>query len=108
MAMMVLAIALLGVAQLQITAIQGNRFSYDMTLASALASDELERMVQVYHRDPVSVSCLPPETLVRSDLVFNRTCVLTGTEPGHRTAEVTVTWRNAQGLDRRVVARTLL
>ena len=108
MAMMILAVALLGVAQMQITAMQGNRFSYDMTQASILASDELERMVQVYYRDPITVSCSLPETLERSNLVFNRTCALTGTELGHRTVEVTITWRNAQGLDRRVATRTLL
>lgn len=107
-AMLVLAIALLGLAQLQITAIQGNRFSYDMTEASSLASDTLEQLVQVYFRDPASVTCPLTETLVRSSLTFTRTCTLTGVEPGHRAATVTVTWRSQHGVDRRVMVQSLL
>lgn len=107
-AMVIMAIALLGLAQLQITAIQGNRFSFDMTEASSLASNTLEQLVQVYFQDPASVTCPPQEALLRSNLVFTRTCTLSGNEPGHRTATVTLTWRDQHGVDRRVTVRSLL
>ncbi len=44
-AMVILAIGLLGVAQMQITAIQGNVFGSGMTAASSLASNTIERLM---------------------------------------------------------------
>ena len=107
-ALFIFSIALLGLAQLQITAIRGNRSSYDMGVATSVASDSLEEMVQTYSSDPEKVVCPPVKTFIRSSLTFTRTCVLDGGETGQRTVTVTVSWRNVNGMDREVAIESLL
>ena len=107
-AMVILSIALLGIAQLQITAILGNRFSYDTSVATSLASDALEQLVHVYSADPAQVTCPPKKAFVRSNLTFTRVCSLIGIQSGQRKVTMTVTWRNASGADRSVVVGSFL
>jgi prepilin-type N-terminal cleavage/methylation domain-containing protein len=104
-AMVILSIALLGIAQMQLSAMQGNRSSYDMTEASALGSDMIEQMVLQNWKDPTTVACPVNDSVVRSNITYNRicTCTLPGggsctTPPpdgsiGQRVATVTVTWQ---------------
>jgi prepilin-type N-terminal cleavage/methylation domain-containing protein len=107
-AVTILAIALLGAAQLQITTIQGNRFSFDMTVAASLACDTLEDLVQANAGDPAQVTCPPQEVFVHSGLAFTRTCALAGAELGQRAVTVTVTWRKKGGIERRVALESFL
>jgi prepilin-type N-terminal cleavage/methylation domain-containing protein len=95
-AMVILAIAMLGIAQLQLSAIQGNRSSYDMTEASALASDMIEQMVLQNWKDPTTVGCptgasMAPVT--QSNITYTRSCTPGGGSIGQRVFTVTVNWR---------------
>jgi len=107
-AMMILSIGLLGLAQLQITSIRGNHSSFTMTTATSVASGGLEALVQSYWQDSSAVTCPAPETLTQDNLNFTRSCEITGVEEGQRTAVVTVTWRGQSGADRTVEVKTLL
>ena len=95
-AMVILAIALLGIAQMQISAMQGNRSSYDTTEASALASDMLEQMVVQSWNTSSVVACPPNDSVIRSNITYNRACGLAGATVGQRLATVTVTWTGQQ------------
>jgi type IV pilus assembly protein PilV len=106
-AMVILAIALLGIAQMQISAMQGNRSSYDTTEASAAASDMLEQMVLQSWKDPTAVACPPGDSVVRSNITYTRTCTLGAGTIGQRTATVTVNWRG-QNRDRQLQVDSLL
>jgi type IV pilus assembly protein PilV len=96
-AMIILAIALLGIAQMQISAMRGNRSSYDMTEASALASDFLEQLVLQNGNDPATVSCPPGDSVVRSNITYTRICTPGGGTIGQRVFTVTVTWQGQSG-----------
>lgn len=106
-AMVILAIALLGIAQMQITAMEGNRSSYDTTEASALASDMLEQIVVQSWNNPDVVNCPPNDSVPRSNITYNRSCLLGGGSPGQRLATVTVTWRG-QDRARQLIVNSLL
>ena len=107
-AMIILAIALLALAQLQITSIRGNRFSYNMTIATSLASNGLEQMVQAYWGNPNTVSCGAAETIDQANLSFQRTCTISAGDVGQRIATVIVNWQNANGKQQQVTANSLL
>jgi type IV pilus assembly protein PilV len=98
-AMVVLAIALLGIAQMQLSAMQGNRSSYDMTEASVLASDMLEQMVIMSWKErittpPTTVTCPVNDTVVKSNITYTRQCLFGAGTIGQRLATVTVTWQD--------------
>lgn len=106
-AMVILAIALLGIAQMQISAMQGNRSSYDTTEASAVASDVLEQMVLQSWKDPTAVTCPPADSVVRSNITYTRTCTLGAGTIGQRAATVTVNW-HGQNRDRQLQINSIL
>ncbi|HUK55796.1 MAG TPA: prepilin-type N-terminal cleavage/methylation domain-containing protein [Nitrospiria bacterium] len=91
-AMVILAIALLGIAQMQISAMQGNRSSYDTTEASALASDMLEQLVLQSWNNPDVVNCPPDDSVAPANITYSRHCDLGAGSTGQRLATVTVTW----------------
>jgi len=92
-AMIILAIALLGIAQMQLSAMQGNRSSYDMTEASALASEMMEQMIIQNWKDPTTVACPLADAIVRSNITYTRVCSPGVGSIGQRVFMVTVTWR---------------
>lgn len=96
-AMVILAIALLGIAQMQISAMRGNRSSYDTIEASAIASDFLEQLVLQSGNDPATVSCPPGDSVVRSNITYARICTPGGGSIGQRVFRVTVTWQGQSG-----------
>jgi len=110
-AMVILAIALLGIAQMQISAMQGNRSSYDTTEASALASDMLEQMVVQSWNNSSVVACPANDSVVISNISYIRQCQLNGATVGQRVATVTVTWKGTQNTtnnDHQLVVQSLL
>lgn len=107
-AMVVLSIALLGIAQMQLSAMQGNRSSYDMTEASALASDMIEQMVLQNWKDPTTVACPANDSVVRSNITYTRQCLLGAGTTGQRVATVTVTWPGKNSTVHSLVVNSLL
>ena len=106
-AMVILSIALLGIAQMQISAMQGNRSSYDMTEASALGSDMIEQMVLQNWKDPTTVACPATDTVVRSNITYTRICTTGGGSIGQRVFSVTVNWQT-KNIIHALVVNTLL
>jgi prepilin-type N-terminal cleavage/methylation domain-containing protein len=110
-AMVILSIALLGIAQMQLSAIQGNRSSYDMTEASALGSDMIEQMVLQNWKDPTTVACPVPanDSVVRSNITYTRQCTPgVGSIIGQRVFAVTVTWQGKNSTTHSLVVNSLL
>lgn len=108
-ALIILAIALLGIAQMQISAMQGNRSSYDITEASALASDIIEQLVIQSWNPSVTVTCLSSDIVVLSNISYTRQCnpPTAGGQIGQRLFRVTVTWYD-QNRNRSLTASSLL
>lgn len=62
-ALVILAIGLLAVAQMQITAIKGNAYGSEMTSASSLASNTIERFMGLPYTDlDLMLTGPPPDT----------------------------------------------
>ena len=107
-AMVILAVALLGIAQMQLSAMQGNRSSYDLTEASAIASDFIEQMVLQNWKDPTTVACPANDTVVRSNITYTRICTTGGGSIGQRVFMVTVTWQGKNSTVHSLVLNSLL
>jgi prepilin-type N-terminal cleavage/methylation domain-containing protein len=108
-AMVILSIALLGIAQMQLSAMQGNRSSYDMTEASALASDMIEQMVLQNWKDPTAVKCPANDFVIRSNITYTRICTPPGVVLiGQRVFAVTVTWQGKSSTVHSLVVNSLL
>mgnify|MGYP001571854805 FL=1 len=60
-ALVILAIGLLAIAQMQITAIKGNAYGSEMTSASSLASNTLERLMALPYTDVAPLTVPPPD-----------------------------------------------
>jgi type IV pilus assembly protein PilV len=88
-AMTILAIGMMGVAGLQITAINGNSFSIKKTEASALAADKIEAYQNIAYAD------IPTGTETENGLgIFTRTTTVEKDVPVNnaKTITVNVTW----------------
>jgi type IV pilus assembly protein PilV len=59
-ALVILAIGLLAVAQMQITAIKSNAYGSGMTSASSLASNTIERLMALPFTDPALLPTIAP------------------------------------------------
>lgn len=103
-AMTIMAVALLGLAKMQFTSIKGNRFSLDMTQASAFASEGMEMML--WQTNSANVACFAPDNRVIANLIFNRQCVLGAGVQGRRPVQVTVSWSDRNAAVRNVVFNT--
>jgi type IV pilus assembly protein PilV len=69
-ALIILAVGLLGIAGLQITSIKGNSFSRYMTQASILAQNKLENLRNLPFDDQKLTGAQPTEQITKSGLVF--------------------------------------
>jgi type IV pilus assembly protein PilV len=69
-ALIILAVGLLGIAGLQITSIKGNSFSSYVTQASILAQNKLENLRNLPYEDPKLTGGQPAEQITKSGIVF--------------------------------------
>ena len=53
-AITVFAIGILAVGRMQITAIKGNSFANDLTKATTLAQDRMEKLIGLFYTDPLN------------------------------------------------------
>jgi len=94
--LVVLAIGILAIAGMQITAIKGNYFSGSLTQATILAQDKMEELKNTSYDSVTSGSdtkTIPPgggTTFTRAWNVVNTTTTM-------KTITVTVTWTEAVG-----------
>ena len=70
LALIILAVGLLGIAGLQITSVQGNSFSTQVTQASILAQNKLENLRNLPYDDPKLTGGQPAEQITKSGIVF--------------------------------------
>jgi len=69
-ALIILAVGLLGIGGLQISSIKGNSFSSHVTQASILAQNKLENLRNLPYDDPKLTGGQPVEQITKSGLVF--------------------------------------
>jgi len=69
-ALITLAVGLLGMASLQITSIKGNSFSSHVTQASILAQNKLEDLKNLPYGAPELTGGQPAQQITKSGLVF--------------------------------------
>ena len=95
LAIAIMAIGLLALASLQVTAISGNSLSQKRTLAIALAEDKLENYRHTaYASIPAGTEF---ESSPEGQVLYTRRTVVENDTPvaGAKTITVTVTWQNA-------------
>lgn len=106
-ALVILAVGMLGLAGLQIMSINGNRFGQEMTVASTLAQNKLEELRQTDFDSLVSSNdiCINQASGVN----FDREWTVTEDSPaaGMKTIDVTVSWPGTEA-DRQVNISTIV
>ncbi len=70
LALIILAVGLLGIAGLQITSVRGNSFSGHVTQALILAQNKLENLRNLPYDDPKLTGGQPAEQITKSGIVF--------------------------------------
>lgn len=91
--LIILAIGLLAIAGMQITAIRGNDFSKNLTQATVLAQDRME----ILKNRPFTHSDLNQGTYLEgviTNTIFTRSYVVTNLGSTMKMITVTVTWPN--------------
>jgi type IV pilus assembly protein PilV len=68
--LVVLAFGVLAIAGMQITSVQGNHFSSDLTQATTLAQNKLEELKYLPYDDPKLSSGQPPQQVTQSGIVY--------------------------------------
>ena len=97
-ALVILAVGLLGLAALQITAIRGNAFSSEMTMAALFAQQKLEELRNMNFDDIVDGSETIPATEVTKGISFDINWTLKNPEDynlpsdDYKVIELTVKW----------------
>lgn len=89
-AITIFSIAVLGFAMSTISVIRGNKSTYNVTIANALAQDKLEELKAL----PSSITSGGPVTDTISGQAFSRSWTVTANSPitGVRKIAVTVSW----------------
>lgn len=106
-AVTILAIGLLALAGLQITAIQGNSFANTVSQATALAEDRIEEIRNMDYADIVFASNPFIEANVDGTIYTRETSVETDTpRPDLKQVEVTVRWQTNRR--HQIVLRTIV
>jgi type IV pilus modification protein PilV len=91
-AVAILSIGLLSLANLQIAMIRGNAFSQRMTTAASIAEAKLE---QLKNTPLAQIHAEPPTAVTASNRTFTRhVMVAAGPQPNTVSASVIVTWVN--------------
>jgi type IV pilus assembly protein PilV len=94
-ALVILAIGLLGLASLQVMAIKGNSYGQEMTVASTLAQNELEQL-----RQTTGTLANGTDTVTdQNGITYTRTWTVTLNSPqaGATTLLITISWAGPMG-----------
>ena len=100
-AMFVLAVGILGMAAVQITAIKANSYGAELTTATLLAENHIERLIND------ETDCPANDTL--NGTLFTINCTITQNSPqnGVTTLAVTITWNDKYNVVRNITLTTL-
>jgi type IV pilus assembly protein PilV len=94
-ALVILAIGLLGLASLQVMAIKGNSYGQEMTVASTLAENQLEQL-----RQTTGTLVNGTDTVTdQNGITYTRTWTVTLNTPqqGATTVLITISWTGPMG-----------
>ena len=98
-AISILTVGLLGVAQMQIMGIQGNYFSGNTTAALALAEEQMEGLLGISYANVISGNDgnNPIDETGQAGGIYTRTWVVANNTPitDTKTVTVSVSWDNA-------------
>jgi type IV pilus assembly protein PilV len=94
-ALVVLAIGLLGLASLQIMAIKGNSYGQQMTVASTLAQSQLEQL----RRTTLVAGNFGDTVTAQNGITYSRNWIVTANDPqqGMNTVTITISWTGPMG-----------
>lgn len=91
-ALVILAVGLLGVTGMQITGIGGNHFSGNLTQATVLAQNKLEELKHLPYFDPKLSSGQPPQQITDSGVVYTVQYNVTALGNTMKNMTATVKW----------------
>jgi Tfp pilus assembly protein PilV len=107
--MLILAIGLIAVAGLQVTAIQGNASAKWVTGATTLAEEKMEELKSRGFLGLTDTSWTPPETITLTGAGrFSRQWRITTPMTDIRLIEVKVTWMDIFGATKEVILATYI
>jgi type IV pilus assembly protein PilV len=94
-ALVILAVGLLGLASLQVMAIKGNSFGQQMTVASTLAQNQLEQL----RRTPAALVNGNDTVTDQNGITYTRNWAVTPNSPqtGASTVLITISWTGPTG-----------
>ena len=90
--LVILAIGLLGVSGMQITAIAGNHSSRNLTQATVMAQNKLEELKHMPYNDPTLNSGQPPQQITASGVIYTVQYNVTALGNSMKTITTTVKW----------------
>ena len=108
-AIVILTIGLLGTAGLTTGVIKGNRYSKNVTSATAVAQTRLEEIKSGGYANATTTN-FPGDTVTMGSTPFTRTVAITNSSPAAnmKTVSVTVSWKEANNSSRSVNLQTIL
>jgi len=106
-AILILAVGMMAMALLQVTAIRGGSFANQMTQASILGQDKIEVLKNT---DYGSISSNSDTVTGGNGVTYTRTWTVTNDSPysGSKTINLTVTWTGPQGNTHNVQFSTIV
>jgi len=91
-ALVILAVGLLGVAGMQVTSISGNAFSNNVTIATGLAQSRIEELKKLPNSDAALSAGDHDEGLLPGTAIFSRSTNVNDLSPEVKQVTVTVRW----------------
>ena len=91
-ALVILAVGLLGVAGMQVTSISGNAFSNNVTIATGLAQSRIEELKKLPNSDAALSVGDHDEGLLPGTAIFSRSTNVNDLSPEVKQVTVTVRW----------------
>lgn len=99
----ILSIGILAVASMQMASIQGNGLAGDLSEATCVATDQMEKLIQESYDDIVS----PPSPLTRGTYTVNWTVDEDAVYDNTKTVTLAVSWR-LRGIPKRVTIQRVI
>jgi type IV pilus assembly protein PilV len=95
-ALVILAVGLLGLASLQVMAIKGNSYGQEMTVASTLAQNQLEQLRRTAGALVSGTDYPPPD---QNGIQYTRAWIIAANQPqtGMNTVTITISWTGPTG-----------
>ena len=109
-AILILAVGMMAMALLQVTAIRGGSFANQMTQASIYGQDKIEELKNTQYGNIADGNDTIPSDKSGNGVTYNRTWTVAVDSPysGSKTINLTISWTGPQGQTHNVMFSTIV